>query len=197
MDKVSLTEEYIKLIEDYLIIIGQITYDTTVNHLEVVESSVLDYLHINFPNMVISKEELHETLNRLYQNRNFKLKKAVECDLGKTKYDFEANKVSIEEIIKEEIGKLRILFTSVNKGTNFHYFGLVDECIQEIMGILIRKNTSLSFAKKTEAVREEISKLLTDNYKVMMDDMGNLLIKRIVIPLENKYFIEKEKVIIK
>ena len=196
MNNLSLTEQYIKEIEDMLVIISQITYNTTTENLELAENLILNYLHTNFPNMVISKEELNEILKRLYQNRNFKLKKTVECNLGKAKYDFEANNNSIQEIINDQIVKLRILFTSVNKGTNFHYLELVEECIQEIMAILIRKNNSISFAKKTEAVREYISNVLGSNYKNIMKEMGETLINRVVIPLENKY-LEPEKVMAK
>lgn len=188
----SIMEEYSKLIEGYLITISQISYDITTWHLEDLEKSLLDYLHTHYASISISKEELHEILNRLYQSRHFSLKKTIECNLGKTKYEFEANHKEVMELIKEEVSKLRTLFSSVQKGTNIHYLGLVNECVQELMAILIRKNTTLSFAKNTEKVRLDLLELLSENYKNMMNDLGKQLLLKIGLPLEQKYHIEEK-----
>lgn len=190
MNQEDLMKEYAKLIENYLIIISQISYDVTSWHLEDLEESILDYLSTHYQSISISKKEIHELLNRLYQNRHFNLKKTVECSLGKTKYEFESNNKDVIDLIKEEIIKLRTLFSSVSKGTNIHYLDLVKECAQEIMAILIRKNTTLSFAKNTEKVRNDLTILIDNNYKNMMNDLGNNLLLQIVDPLEEKYNVD-------
>ena len=179
--------------EDYLIKLGQISYDVTSFHLEKLENSILEYLHTDYPNISISRKEIEEVLNRLYQTRHFNLKKTIECNLGKTKYEYEDNSKELELLIQEEINKLRTLFSSVSMGTNIHYLGLVNECTQEIMAILIRKNTTISFAKDTELVRKKVSDLVKDNYITMMNNLGNTLLSRIVVPLENKYNIKSKE----
>lgn len=193
MNKESKMKEYTNLIEDYLIKLGQISYDVTSFHLEKLENSILEYLHTDYPNISISRKEIEEVLNRLYQTRHFNLKKTIECNLGKTKYEYEDNSKELEVLIQEEINKLRTLFSSVSMGTNIHYLGLVNECTQEIMAILIRKNTTISFAKDTELVRKKVSDLVKDNYITMMNNLGNTLLSRIVVPLENKYNIKSKE----
>lgn len=193
MNKESKMKEYTNLIEEYLIKLGQISYDVTSFHLEKLENSILDYLHTDYPNISISRKEIGEVLNRLYQSRHFNLKKTIECNLGKTKYEYEDNSKELETLIQEEINKLRTLFSSVSMGTNIHYLGLVNDCTQEVMAMLIRKNTSISFAKDTELVRNKISDLVKDSYIAMMNNLGDTLLSRIVEPLQNKYNIKSKE----
>ena len=56
MKYVSIIEEYSKDIENYIILISQITYDATANNIEILENDILTYLHDKFPNMSVSKE---------------------------------------------------------------------------------------------------------------------------------------------
>ena len=112
--------------------------------------------------------------------------------MGKTKYEFESTRKEPMGLIIEEVSKIRTLFSSVQKGTNIHYLDLVKECTQEIMGILIRKNTTLSFAKNTEKVRKDLFDLLSNNYKHIMNDLGEKLVQKVVVPLERKYKLEEK-----
>lgn len=193
MNKDLKMKEYTKLIDEYLIKLGQISYDVTSIHLENLENSILEYLHTDYPNISISRKEIEDVLNRLYQSRHFNLKKTIECNLGKTKYEYEDNSKDLETLIQEEINKLRTLFSSVSMGTNIHYLGLVNDCTQEVMAILIRKNTTISFAKDTEIVRKKVSDLVKNSYIAMMSNLGNALLSRIVEPLENKYNIKSKE----
>lgn len=187
MKDVSIIEEYSKDIENYIILISQITYDATANNIEILENDILTYLHDKFPNMSVSKEEIHEIILKVYQTRNYNLKKEVECNLGKTKFAFEDEKEDPKKIIIEEINKLRKLFNSIKSGTNYYYLGLVDKCTQEIIGQLIRWHNSIAFSKESEHTKEYIRSLIANNYKLIMNSAGDKLLELIVTPLEDKY----------
>lgn len=186
-------EEYSKLIETYVILLNQITYDEVSNNLDSLENSILDYLHNKFPNMSVTKEELNNIISKLYQTKNFQLKKEVECNLGKAKFAFEDNNQNIENIISDEIGRLKKMFASVKNGTNYCYLGFVDKCTQEIINLLIRWHNTISFSKETESVRKYIRELVENNYKFIVSGIGEKLLLRIVEPLENKFLFHKEK----
>ena len=187
MKDVSIIEEYSKDIENYIILISQITYDATANNIEILENNILTYLHDKFPNMSVSKEEIHEIILKVYQTRNYNLKKEVECNLGKAKFAFEDEKQDPKKIIIEEINKLRKLFNSIKSGTNYYYLGLVDKCTQEIIGQLIRWHNSIAFSKESEYTKEYIRNLIANNYKLIMNSAGDKLLELIVTPLEDKY----------
>ena len=187
MKDVSIIEEYSKDIENYIILISQITYDATANNIEILENDILTYLHDKFPNMSVSKEEIHEIILKVYQTRNYNLKKEVECNLGKAKFAFEDEKEDPKKIIIEEINKLRKLFNSIKSGTNYYYLGLVDKCTQEIIGQLIRWHNSIAFSKESEHTKEYIRSLIANNYKLIMNSAGDKLLELIVTPLEDKY----------
>lgn len=187
MKDVSIIEEYSKDIENYIVLISQITYDATANNIEILENNILTYLHDKFPNMSVSKEEIHEIILKIYQTRNYNLKKEVECNLGKAKFVFEDEKEDPKKIIIEEINKLRKLFNSIKSGTNYYYLGLVDKCTQEIIGQLIRWHNSIAFSKESEHTKEYIRSLIADNYKLIMNSAGDKLLELIVTPLEDKY----------
>lgn len=187
MKDVSIIEEYSKDIENYIVLISQITYDATANNIEILENNILTYLHDKFPNMSVSKEEVHEIILKIYQTRNYNLKKEVECNLGKAKFAFEDEKEDPKKIIIEEINKLRKLFNSIKSGTNYYYLGLVDKCTQEIIGQLIRWHNSIAFSKESEHTKEYIRSLIADNYKLIMNSAGDKLLELIVTPLEDKY----------
>lgn len=187
MKDVSIIEEYSKDIENYIVLISQITYDATANNIEILENNILTYLHDKFPNMSVSKEEIHEIILKIYQTRNYNLKKEVECNLGKAKFAFEDEKEDPKKIIIEEINKLRKLFNSIKSGTNYYYLGLVDKCTQEIIGQLIRWHNSIAFSKESEYTKEYIRNLIANNYKLIMNSAGDKLLELIVTPLEDKY----------
>lgn len=187
MKDISIVEEYCKEIENYIVLISQVTYDVTATNIEFLENDILTYLHDKFPNMSVSKEEIHEIILKIYQTRNYNLKKEVECNLGKTKFNLEDKNQDVEKIIIEEINKLKKLFTSVKSGTNYYYLGLVDKCTQEIIGQLIRWHNSIAFSKESEHAKEYIRNLIADNYKVIMNNIGDKLLVLIVSPLEDKY----------
>lgn len=187
MKDVSIIEEYSKDIENYIVLISQITYDATANNIEILENNILTYLHDKFPNMSVSKEEIHEIILKIYQTRNYNLKKEVECNLGKAKFAFEDDKEDPKKIIIEEINKLRKLFNSIKSGTNYYYLGLVDKCTQEIIGQLIRWHNSIAFSKESEYTKEYIRNLIANNYKLIMNSAGDKLLELIVTPLEDKY----------
>lgn len=187
MKDISIVEEYCKEIENYIVLISQVTYDVTATNIEFLENDILAYLHDKFPNMSVSKEEIHEIILKIYQTRNYNLKKEVECNLGKTKFNLEDKNQNVEKIIIEEINKLKKLFTSVKSGTNYYYLGLVDKCTQEIIGQLIRWHNSIAFSKESEHAKEYIRNLIADNYKVIMNNIGDKLLVLIVSPLEDKY----------
>lgn len=184
---ISIIEEYSNLIANYVVLINQITYDSVASNIEVLENNILSYLHDNFPNMSVSKEEIHDIILKIYQTRNYNLKKEVECNLGKAKFEFEDKKQDIEKIIIEEISKLKKLFTSIKGGTNYYYLGLVDKCTQEIMGQLIRWHNSIAFAKESENTKKYIRNLIADSYKIIMQNMGDKLLTHVVVPLEARY----------
>ena len=195
MNDIKLIEDYSKSIENYIVLMNQITYDEVVNNLETIENDILSYLHDKFPNMSVSRDELHTILLKIYQTKNFNLKKDVECNLGKAKFDFEDKRRNVEKIISQEIEKLRKLFSSVKLGTNYRYLGFVDECTLEIVAHLIRCHNSISFSKETEKTKQSIRKLIETNYKLTMNNMGEQLLVRIVEPLEHKFIMNEESLL--
>lgn len=197
MENVSIVEEYSKSLENYIVLLGNITYEEVASNLDNLENNILDYLHNKFSNMSVSKDELHTILINMYQTKNFSLKKSVECNLGHTKFEFEDKRHNAEKIIIEELKKMRKLFFSVQIGTNYNYFGFVDECTLKIIGHLIRNHNSIAFSKNTENTKKDIRALIENNYKIIMNNMGEQLISRVLEPLENKFIPVPDKAISK
>lgn len=172
MDRQNKINAFILMLEGLSNSVIQETYDVDTRYLGGLEDQIIDYIKINYPTIVFTKEELDELIKKVYQKKHYNLKKTIDSNIGVVKYKLEDPTESIDEIINEEINKYKTLFSSIKEGTNASYVGLVDECTQSIMALLIRKNNSISFAKRTEEVKEYIYKLVTDNFKEIMEDLG-------------------------
>lgn len=179
----------LKLMQDLIIIQKQMDEITTA-HLDKLKKVISHYLHSNYSSIVITDDELNKIL-MAYHDRNYRLKKELERNLGEAKFKSESGKVDTEEIIEQEVTKIGKMFNSVLTATNSNYVGLVNECVQELMGLLIRKNSSLTFAKNTEKIRKDLEQALLTTYQRIMKQLGQFLLDDIYTSLTNNYLKEQ------
>lgn len=189
MEKINQIDEYVKSVEYYMFLMNDtITGIITSEYINLLEKSILDYLHIQAPNMVISKIELDNIIKPLYQKRNIALQKSIETSLNQTKYKSEESNLDFQKLIESEIYHLRTIFKSVESGTNWCYVGLVEACSRDVMGYIQRKKgAGIKFITNLPSARKEIEEIILKNYQELMKKMGNELIDRFVKPLEKKY----------
>ena len=191
MDRQSKINEFVIALEGLSSSINGITFKTSEPILDNMENSILQYMKENYPAIVITKEELEPEIESVYQEKHLNLKKTIDKNIGLLKYNIEdPNLIDINKIIKEEIEKYKTMFMSIQAGTNISYLGLVDKCTENVMRLLIRKNNSISFAKRTEEVRNYISKLISDCYLSVMIAISDKLLDDGIIPIEEDFKIE-------
>lgn len=191
MDRQSKINEFVIALEGLSSSINGITFKTSEPILDNMENSILQYMKEKYPAIVITKEELEPEIESVYQEKHLNLKKTIDKNIGLLKYNIEdPNLIDINKIIKEEIEKYKTMFMSIQAGTNISYLGLVDKCTENVMRLLIRKNNSISFAKRTEEVRNYISKLISDCYLSVMIAISDKLLDDGIIPIEEDFKIE-------
>ena len=164
-------------------------------HLDNLENLILQYIDEKYPAIVITKEVLKPEIETVYQEKHLNLKKSIDKNIGLMKYNVEDPNVEVDinKVIKEEIEKYKMMFMSVQAGTNISYLGLVDKCTENVMRLLIRKNNSISFAKHTEEVRNYISKLISDCYLSVMIALSDKLLDDGIIPIEEDFKMDNGK----
>lgn len=193
MDRQSKINEFVMALEGFSSSINGIAFEASKPFLDSLENSILEYVNEKYPAIVVTKEELKPEIETVYQEKHLNLKKTIDKNIGLMKYNIEDPSVDIDKIIKEEIEKYKMMFMSVQAGTNISYLGLVDKCTENVMRLLIRKNNSISFAKRTEEVREYISKLVSDCYLSVMIALSDNLLDDGIIPIEEDFKIDNGK----
>ena len=179
----------LKLMQD-LIVIQKKMDDITTAQLNKLKTEIANYIHSNYSSIIITDDELNKVL-MAYHDRNYRLKKELERNLGEAKFKSESGKMDVEEIIEQEVTKMGKMFNSVLATTNINYVDLIKECVQELMGLLIRKNNSLTFAKNTEKVRKDLEQYLFITYQIIMKQLGDFLLSDIYQPLADNYLKEQ------
>lgn len=167
------------------------SFEISSSYLEDLENNITNYISTNYPTIIFTKEELKNLIEKVYQKKHFNLKKSIDSKIGLIKYKLEEEDIDVNKIIEEEINKYKNLFTSIHAGTNISYLGLVDECTENVMALLIRKNNSISFAKKTEDIRKYIYGLVNDSYFRIMIVLGDYFIDNGILPIEQDFKVEK------
>lgn len=163
------------------------SFKVSENYLSDLENSIISYIRTNYPAIIFTKEDLKAEIEPVYQDRHLKLKQQIDKNIGLMRYNLDAENVDVNQVIEEEINKYKTLFTSISAGTNINYLGLVDECTQNVMRLLIRKNSSISFAKKTEDVNKYIYNIVNNNFFTIMVDLGNYFINNEINPIEENF----------
>ena len=193
MDRQSKINEFVTALEGLSSSINGMAFESSSPFLDSLENSILHYINEEYPAIVVTKEELKPEIETVYQEKHLNLKKIIDKNIGLLKYNLEDPNVDIYKIIKEEIEKYKLMFMSVQAGTNISYLGLVDKCTENVMRLLIRKNNSISFAKRTEDVRNYISKLVSDCYLSVMVVLSDKLLDDGILPIEEDFKIDNGK----
>lgn len=194
MDRQNKINEFVMVLEELSTSINGITFKASEPFLDNLENSILQYVKENYPAIIITKAELKPEIEMVYQEKHLNLKKSIDRNIGLIKYNLEdPNVMDIDKMIKEEIEKYKTMFMSVQAGTNISYLGLVDKCTENVMRLLIRKNNSISFAKRTEEVKEYISKLVSDCYLSVMIAISDKLLDDGILPIEEDFKFDNGK----
>ena len=112
--------EYIDFIENISNVIDVCLYNSMETSIEELIKQVSQYVHENFPAILLSKDELIEKVKSIYIQKTENLKKDVDFRKASIKYDLNGT-FSLPKI-KEYMGKgnkdLTICFRSISFGTN-------------------------------------------------------------------------------
>lgn len=187
MDRQSKMNEFVFALEGLSSSLMTKSFEISSRYLEDLENSIIQYINNNYPTIIFTKKELKAEIEPVYQERHLNLKQQVDKNIGLMKYDLEEENADINKIIEEELNKYKTLFTSVHAGTNISYLGLVDKCRQNVMRLLIRKNNSISFAKRTEEVSEYVYGLINDSFCSNMVALGDYFIDNGILPIEQDF----------
>lgn len=190
----TIVTEYINVIENIPNMIDIALYNNIEPNIEEFINQILNYVHENFPAILISQEELTEKIKNIYIQKTGILKKDIDFRTATIKYDLNGSfsLKKIQEYMEKGNKDLTICFKSISFGTNVSYKDTVTNISGEIFGILQRKcNNNLIFAKKTRETQEFINEETLKHYMKFMNQFGNELIKKGIDPLE--IFLEKIK----
>lgn len=190
----TIVTEYINVIENIPNMIDISMYNNIESNIEDLINQILNYVHENFPAILIAKDELEEKIKNIYIQKTGTLKKDVEFRTATIKYDLNGtySLKKIQEYMEKGNKDLTICFKSISFGTNVSYKDTVTNISGEIFGILQRKsNNNLIFAKKTRETQEYIDEKALKHYMKFMNEFGNELIKKGIEPLE--VYLEKIK----
>lgn len=193
MNNQERVNEFVMALEGLSSSVNSIAFKSSKQFLDDLENSILKYINKNYPTIIVTKEDLKTEIEKVYQEKHLNLKKTIDKNIGLMKYEIEDSNVNIDKIIKEEIERYKMMFMSVHAGTNISYLGLVDKCTENVMRLLIRNNNSISFAKRTEEVREYISKLVSECYLSVMVAFSDKLLDDGIIPIEEDFKIDNGK----
>lgn len=179
--------EYIDFIENISNVIDVCLYNNMENNIDELIKEVSQYVHENFPAILLSKDELTEKVKNIYIQKTENLKKDVDFRKASIKYDLNGtfSLPKIKEYMEKGNKDLTICFRSVSFGTNVSYKDTVLNISSDIFGTIQRSsNNNLLFAKKTKETQEYIEKIVLEYYKDFMNKYGQDLIKKGINPLE-------------
>ncbi len=179
--------QYTDFIENISTIIDACLYNNMDENIDELIKEVSQYVHENFPAILISKDELIEKIKKIYIQKTYQFKKDVEFRTASIKYDLNGtfSLPKIQEYMEKGNKDLTICFKSVSFGTNVSYKDTVTNISSEIFGIIQRKsNNNLIFAKKTKETQELINELSLKYYIKFMNEYGKELIQKGINPLE-------------
>lgn len=189
MDRQTKINDFVISLEGLSSSINKMAFEVSDDEINLLAISIFDYIHNNYK-IPVTQEEFKEVVDKVYQKKHLNLKNSIDNNIGIMKYNLEDQSVNIDSIIQEEITHYKNLFTCVGAGTNVSYLGLVDECTQNVMAMLIRRNTSIGFAKRTEEVKNYIYNLVNDNFFKVMVRLGDTLLDNGILPIEEDFKVE-------
>ena len=179
--------EYIDFIENISNVIDISLYNNMDINIEDLIKKILEYVHENYPAILISKDELIEKVKNIYIQKTENFKKDVDFRKATIKYNLNGtfSLPKIQEYMEKGNKDLTICFRSVSFGTNVSYKDTVLNISSDIFGTIQRSsNNNLLFAKKTKETQEYIEKIVLEYYKEFMSKYGNELIQKGISPLE-------------
>lgn len=178
---------YVDFIENIANIIDISLYDTMDTNIDNLINEILQYVHENFPSILISKETLIEKVKAIYIQKTEGFKKDVEFRSAQIKYDLNGSfsLIKIQEYMEKGNKDLSNCFRSITFGTNISYMDTVVNISSDIYGTILRtSNNNLIFAKKTKETQEYINELTLKYYKEFMQIYGKNLLEKGLIPLQ-------------
>lgn len=179
---------YIDFLDNISTVIDASLYENMDKNVETLINEVLNFVHENFPTILIAKDELINKVKSIYKQKTEIYKEKFTYDIAKKiTYDlggsFSLSK--IKEYMKTGNKNVKINFTSISYGTNASYKDTVVNISSDIFGTIQRNsNNNLVFAKKTKETKEQIEEMVLKHYKKFMNDFSNVLIKKGLNPLE-------------
>ena len=193
MDRQTKINDFTSALEAISTSINHIAYDISSPLIDDLVISILDYIR-NYPTIICTKDEIKDVINKAYNKKHLNLKRSIANNIETVKYSLEDSNCDIDLAIKSEIEKYKMIFTSISAGTNINYLGLVDECTQNVMSLLIRKNTSISFAKHIKEIEQYIFNLINDSFLKVMLQMGDKLLDDGILSIESDFNLGKVKI---
>ena len=111
----TIVTEYINVIENIPNMIDIVLYNNIDANIEELTSTILNYVHENFPAILISQEELTEKIKNIYLQKTGILKKDVEFRTATIKYDLNGtfSLKKIKEYMEKGNKDLTICFKSI------------------------------------------------------------------------------------
>lgn len=179
--------EYIDFIENISNVIDVCLYNNMETNIDELIKEVSQYVHENFPTILLSKDELTEKVKNIYIQKTETLKKDVDFRKASIKYDLNGtfSLPKIKEYMEKGNKDLTVCFKSISFGTNVSYKDTVLNISSDIFGTIQRSsNNNLIFAKKTKETQEYIEKLVLNYYKDFMNSYGQELIQKGINPLK-------------
>ncbi len=137
------------------------------------EVEILNYVQQNCSSLVVNKGPMLEIINNSYKPGTDKYKDSMKFKVADIKYNLSSEDIDLDKNLKEEIRKLNILFNSISLGSNINYLDCIKNTLGNIMKYLIEKsNGSISFARKSMQIRNDIEIIIGKYFKFTMNDYG-------------------------
>lgn len=193
MDRQTKTNEFIVTLEGLSSSINQVAYEVSSPLIDELVKSILDYIK-KYPSILCTKEEVKSAINKTYSKKHLNLKQNIDNNINSMKYNLEDLSVDVDSVIEKELAKYKTMCMSISAGTNINYLGFVDECTQNVMALLIRKNSSISFAKHISKAEEDIFNLITENFLKVMLCLGDKLLDNGILSIESDFNLGKSKI---
>lgn len=179
--------DYIDFIENISNVIDACLYNSMDKNIDELIKEVSQYVHENFPAILLSKDELIEKVKNIYKQKTENFKKDVDFKKAKIVYNLNGtfSLPKIQEYMETGNKDLTTCFRSVSFGTNVSYIDTVLNISSDIFGTIQRSsNNNLLFAKKTKETQEYIKEITLKYYIKFMNEYGKELIQKGINPLE-------------
>ncbi|MBO5183145.1 MAG: hypothetical protein J6B64_01980 [Bacilli bacterium] len=177
--------EYIDFLDSINNVVDASLYNAMDINIDEFISIILNYVHENFPAILLSKEELIEKVKNIYKQKTTEFKKNVDFRKATIKFKLSGSLPDVKKEMEQGNEDIKICFKSVSLGTNISYRDTVINISSDIFGTIQRNcNNNLLFAKKTRETQEKINEITLEYYCKFMMIYGKELQEKGLTPLK-------------